>query len=140
MINGIQLLRNIGLFDSVGSGANLQLKRLTLVYAENGRGKTTVAGVLRSLATGDPIPIAERHPLIAQHPPQVVLDCESDHSPVVFQNAAWTRTLTNLTVFDDAFVDQKRLFRFSWKLIFEHCVNARKRVQSYRATIESLRF
>ena len=49
MINGVRLLRNIGQFDSVtASGHNFQ--RLTLVYAENGRGKTTLSAVLRSLA------------------------------------------------------------------------------------------
>lgn len=69
MINSIQLLRNIGLFDSVNAAANIPLARLTLIYAENGRGKTTLAAILRSLATGDPIPIAERRRLAAQHPP-----------------------------------------------------------------------
>lgn len=68
MINSIQLLRNIGLFDSVSAGANISLARLTLVYAESGRGKTKLAAILRSLATGDPIPIAERRRLAAQHP------------------------------------------------------------------------
>ena len=60
MINTIQLLRNVGLFDSVNGAANFTLARLTLAYAENGRGKTTFAAILRSLATGDPLPIAER--------------------------------------------------------------------------------
>ena len=106
MINSIQLLRNIGLFDSVSAAANIPLARLTLVYAENGRGKTTLAAILRSLATGDPIPIAERRRLAAQHPPHVVLDCDGGPPPAMFQNNAWNRTLSNLAVFDDAFVDQ----------------------------------
>jgi hypothetical protein len=38
MINSIQLLRNIGLFDSVAAAANIALARFTLVYAENGKG------------------------------------------------------------------------------------------------------
>ena len=45
MINRLQLLRNIGQFDSVNTGANIPLARLTVVYAENGRGKTTLAAV-----------------------------------------------------------------------------------------------
>ena len=60
MINRLQLLRNVGSFDSVNSGANIPLNRLTLVYAENGRGKTTFAAILRSLATGNSIPIASQ--------------------------------------------------------------------------------
>lgn len=106
MINAIQLLRNIGQFDSVNSGANIPLARLTLVYAENGRGKTTLAAVLRSLATGDAIPIAERRRLAAQHPPHVVLDCSGGPPAAIFQNNAWSRILPNMTIFDDVFVDQ----------------------------------
>jgi hypothetical protein len=106
MINSIQLLRNIGLFDSVNSAANIPLARLTLMHAENGRGKTTLAAILRSLATGDPIPIAERRRLAAQHPPHVVLECDGGPPPAMFRNNAWNRTLSNLAVFDDVFVDQ----------------------------------
>ena len=106
MINRLQLLRNIGLFDSVATGGTIPLAPLTLVYAENGRGKSTLAAVLRSLATGDPIPIAERRRLAAAHPPHVVLECDGGPPPAMFQNNAWTRTLPNITVFDDVFVDR----------------------------------
>lgn len=106
MINTIQLLRNIGLFDSVNGGANISLARLTLIYAENGRGKTTLAAIMRSMATGDPIPIAERRRLAAQQPPHVVIDCSGGPPSAMFQNGAWNRTLPNVVIFDDQFVDQ----------------------------------
>jgi wobble nucleotide-excising tRNase len=106
MINRLQLLRNIGQFDSVSAAANIPLARLTLVYSENGRGKTTLAAILRSLATGDPLPIAERRRLAAQHPPHVVLQCSGGPPPAAFENNAWNRTLTDLVVFDDVFIDQ----------------------------------
>lgn len=106
MINVIQLIRNIGQFDSVTAGANIPLARLALVYSENGRGKTTLAAILRSLATGDPIPIAERRRLAAQHPPHVVLVCTGGPLDAMFQNNAWNRQLRNMAVFDDQFVDQ----------------------------------
>src|SRR5436190_19093988 len=106
MINRLQLFRNVGLFDSVDAGANIPLGRLTLVYSENGRGKTTLAAVLRSLATGDPMPIAERRRLAAQHPPHVVLECSGGPPPAVFENNAWNRTLTEVVVFDDVFTDE----------------------------------
>ncbi len=106
MISRIQLLRNIGQFDSVSAGATIPLGRLTLVYSENGRGKTTLAAVLRSLATGDPLPIAERRRLAAQHPPQVVVECRGGPPAAVFENNAWNRTLHDLVVFDDVFIDE----------------------------------
>jgi wobble nucleotide-excising tRNase len=106
MINRLQLLRNIGQFDSVNAAANIPLARLTVVYSENGRGKTTLTAVLRSLATGNPIPIAERRRLAAQNPPHVVLECSGGPPSAVFQNNAWNRTLPNVLVFDDVFIDE----------------------------------
>lgn len=105
MINKIKLLRNIGQFDSV-SAENLPLKRLTLVHAENGRGKTTLAAIMRSLSTGDPMPILERKRLASLHPPHVVVSYTGGPSDLVFENSAWNYILPNLVVFDDAFVDQ----------------------------------
>ena len=53
MIKEINLIRNIGCFDSF-SGLHLgDLKKLVLIYAENARGKTTVSAILSSLANND---------------------------------------------------------------------------------------
>lgn len=106
MISRLHLLRNIGQFDSVSPAADLTLGRLTVIYAENGRGKTTLAAVLRSLATGDPIPISERRRLAALHPPHIVVDCTGGPPQAMFQNNAWNRTLPKMVVFDDVFVDE----------------------------------
>lgn len=106
MINQLQLLRNVGQFDSVNSAANIPLARLTVLYSENGRGKTTLAGVLRSLASGDPLPIVERMRLAAEHPPHVVLNCSGGPPPAIFENNSWNRTLPGLIVFNDVFIDE----------------------------------
>jgi wobble nucleotide-excising tRNase len=106
MLNRLQLFRNVGQFDSVNAGANIPLSRVTLGYAENGRGKTTLAAILRSLATNDPIYINERHRLGAPNGPQIVIDCAGGPPHAMFQNGAWNRTLPEIAIFDDAFVDQ----------------------------------
>lgn len=106
MINALRLFRNIGQFNSVATAAALPLARVTLVYAENGRGKTTLAAIFRSLATGDPLPIEERHRLAAANPPHIVLDCVGGPPPATFLGGVWNRTLPNLAVFDDVFVDE----------------------------------
>src|SRR6266478_900828 len=106
MLNRIQLLRNVGQFDSVDAGATILLDRYVLVYAENGRGKTTLTAILRSLATGDPVPIGERRRLAAANPPHVVLQCSGGLAPAVFENGRWSRTLANVTIFDDRFVNE----------------------------------
>lgn len=109
MIRGIQLLQNIGQFESVDTAAAIELGRVVLIYGENGRGKTTLAAVLRSLATGDPLPIMERRRLNAQHAPHVVVDCEDGPPAAVFRDGGWTcadRMQPQLVVFDDVFVDE----------------------------------
>ena len=106
MINHLQLIRNVGRFDSVNAAATIALGRLTLIYAENGRGKTTLAAILRSLATGDAIPIIERRRLAVQHPPHVIIGCAGGPPAAIFQNGAWNRNLANMVVFDDVFIDQ----------------------------------
>ncbi|CAG9184093.1 AAA family ATPase [Cupriavidus respiraculi] len=104
-LDRIQLLRNVGQFDSVNEGAQLPLTRLTLIYAENGRGKTTLASILRSAGTGDAQLVTERHRLGSQHPPHLVLAPRAG-PPLVFQNGTWSTTLPGIAVFDDHFVAQ----------------------------------
>jgi wobble nucleotide-excising tRNase len=105
VLDRIRLLRNVGQFDSVCECANIALLKLTLIYAENGRGKTTLSAVLRSLGSGDPIPISERRRLSASHPPHVIVQ-PAVGSPISFKDDAWTQTFPNLVVFDDVFVDE----------------------------------
>lgn len=101
-VDRIQLLRNVGAFDSVNAGAQIALSPLALIYAENGRGKTTLATIFRSLGTGDPAPIEERQRLGAAHPPHVVLTIAG--APLNYRNGAWEQPRPRVAVFDDAFV------------------------------------
>lgn len=102
MIERIQLLRNIGQFDSVSPPPQTALTPFSLVYGENGRGKTTIAVILRSLSTNNPGLVTGRHRLGAQHPPHVVITHAGGQC--VFQNGAWTQPLPQVAIFDDAFV------------------------------------
>ncbi|MFY9468959.1 MAG: AAA family ATPase [Solirubrobacterales bacterium] len=106
MIKKLQLLRNIGQFDSVDSGAEVPLGRLSVVYAENGRGKTTIAAIMRSLASDDPIPIAERQRLSAAFDPHIVLESSDGPPLIVFENNAWSRNLPDVLIFDDVFINE----------------------------------
>ena len=106
MIKRILLLRNIGKFDSVDTGKDIGLERLTLIYADNGRGKTTLAAVLRSLADGNPDPINERKRANSTHDPHVVIEPNDTSSTLVFKDGSWSGTLTSLAVFDDSFVER----------------------------------
>jgi wobble nucleotide-excising tRNase len=106
VINRFLLFRNIGQFDSVDAASNVPLSLITLIYAENGRGKTTLTAILRSLASADPLPIIERRRLTATHPPHAVIDCIGGPPPAMFQANAWNRALPNIVVFDDTFINE----------------------------------
>ena len=106
MIDRIKLLQNIGRFNSDAAGASHELSQLTLIYADNAQGKTTLTSILRSLASGDPLPITERRRLGSQHSPKVVLDWQGEPADVIFQNGAWNHTFEKIKVFGDHFVDE----------------------------------
>jgi wobble nucleotide-excising tRNase len=106
MLNSLTLLRNIGQFDSVPTGAQWPLLHNVLIYAENGRGKTTLTAILRSLRDGDPVSVLERRRLSAVHPPHAIIDCSGGPPAAMFQNGAWNRTYTQIEIFDDRFTDE----------------------------------
>ena len=104
MITNIKRLENIGTFSSDSGVAKLDFKRIVLIYGDNGRGKTTLAAILRSLMNDDPEPITGRHRLVATEPPRVVLRADSSPPSVVFSNGSWNQTLP-VQVFDDSFIE-----------------------------------
>lgn len=101
-IESIKFIKNVGRFGKT-AGGNLQFERLTLIHADNGRGKSTIAAILRSLGSGDSNPILERHRLGADEPPHVVIDCGE---LAVFRNGTWSESEPGIRVFDDQFVDE----------------------------------
>ncbi len=103
-IERISLLGNIGQFHTVNAGAQLPFSKIQLIYAENGRGKTTLATILRSLGTGVTSLVTERQRLGAQQTPHVIIASGSPAGIIQFQHGTWTGSLDTITVFDDAFV------------------------------------
>ena len=60
MLKKINIVRNVGCFDSFAGSSLDDLKKLVLVYAENGRGKTTISSIMTSLVNNDPSIINSR--------------------------------------------------------------------------------
>jgi len=109
MLHQIHAIRGIGQFNEVAAGPATSFKRLTLIYADNGSGKTTLCAILRSLSTGDALPICRRARLGAAAPPEVLLDDgegEAPAEPLHYQDDRWSRTLPDIVVFDDLFVEE----------------------------------
>ena len=105
LLSRLRVLKNIGIFPYVDAGKDLELRKLTLIYAENGRGKTTIASVLRSLADNDPSTIIERKRLDSQEDPKVVLEL-TDGSFLLFKDGKWNNQSAPIAIFDDTFVEE----------------------------------
>ncbi len=105
MIKHINLIRNIGQFHSVSSGSKIPFSRMTLIYAENGRGKTTLTAILRSLATSDPQHITERKRLSVNDDPEVIIECIEPNNINRYQKGSWNQKMPEIVIFDDQFVE-----------------------------------
>ncbi len=103
MLEKIVQIKNIGRFRNFAAKGDVQFHKLTLIYAENGRGKTTLCSILRSLQNGKPEFISERKTLDATEPEFVQLRIDNDNYQ--FTNGAWTKTFPNIHIFDSLFVN-----------------------------------
>lgn len=104
MLERIERIQGIGLLHDV-NGKPLKLWKAQLIYADNGRGKSTLASILRSAATGDPTLITERKTIDASLAPLVDLTFGSGHK-VSFSNGVWSEKRQELLVFDADFVEK----------------------------------
>lgn len=145
MLERLSEIQGIGLFHDA-NGKPFGCKKATLVYADNGRGKSTLATVLRSVSTNDPSLIAARKTIDGAQPARVVLQFGSGHK-VTYESGAWSEQRPELLVFDADFVarnvhsggivntDHRRnLLEFA---LGEAAVSARAAVQAATAASKS---
>jgi len=104
MLERIQHIRGVGPFVEfkVGDHHDLRIAPLTVVYAHHGRGKSTLADVLRSLGTGDPTVFRARRRLGASSEPGATFRVQGKQ--VAFAAGAWTGR-ASIEVFDETFVN-----------------------------------
>jgi wobble nucleotide-excising tRNase len=98
-------IKNVGRFLNYGASGDVDLKRYNLIFAENGRGKTTLCAILRSLSTGDPALVNGRTSLGVADTAEIRI-LLSDGSTPSFSKGAWTSTVSDLAIFDSTFVSE----------------------------------
>ncbi len=106
MLQRLHLLNNVGSFHQFTGDPTTNLAKLSLIYGENGRGKTTISSVLRSLANSSPTVILERKRLGGTGDPHIVIHRPSGTPPCIFQAGGWQGNPPPVFVFDDFFVDE----------------------------------
>lgn len=104
MLDRIELIQGVGLLHDA-NGKPHACQKATLVYADNGRGKSTLATIFRSAATGDPTLIAHRKTVDGVLPPKVTLQFSNGHK-VNFSANAWSESRPEVLVFDADFVER----------------------------------
>src|SRR3990172_5375473 len=97
-------IKHVGRFLNYSASGAVELKRYNLIFAENGRGKTTLCAILRSLQNGDPADIVGRTTLGGTDPPEIRL--RSDVGNAIFSLGSWNATLPTLSIFDSTFVSE----------------------------------
>ncbi len=106
MLRKIIKIANVGLLrDAVTSPTRFE--SVTLIYAENGRGKSTIANVLRAVSQGDAQAVIGGRTIDSSDEPHVNLICDvgGGNAPVVLKDGAWTGVSPEIFVFDPTFVE-----------------------------------
>ena len=103
MLQKIDIIMNVGRFENAVSVNDVRFGKCTLVYGENGWGKSTIADILRSLSHGDPEIIKGRKTL-ARGPDQKI-SIQLDSGRATFERGGWIATPPRVAVFDNRFVN-----------------------------------
>lgn len=104
MLLRLDSIEEIGRFQSLKHKAP-QFSRLTLVFARNGYGKSTICAVLRSVGTNDPNHISARRRLDAKSESKVQSQWQTVGN-IGFTGGAWSNNSHKIFVFDAEFVAQ----------------------------------
>lgn len=104
MLTRISEIQGIGLLHDA-NGKPHGCKKATLIYGDNGRGKSTLAAILRSVSTGDAALITERKTIDGTLPPKVTLQFDDGHK-VTFENGTWSERRADVLVFDAEFIER----------------------------------
>ena len=104
MISKILKLQNVGLLQDATQGGAVTLGQVTAIYADNGRGKSTLTAVLRACQLGDAGRLNARKTIDAANAPEVKLLLKNNNH-VEFTANAWNNPLADIVIFDAEFVE-----------------------------------
>ena len=100
----VKYVQNIGRFERGQSVANATFGPCTLIFGENGWGKSTLADLLRSLTTNNPDIVIGRKTLAGGPAQQAVVRFGDQHA--VFKDGAWAGIRPRIAVYDSVFVNE----------------------------------
>lgn len=96
MLSRIKRIINVGNFKNYSSEESIQFKKLTLIYGENGSGKSTICEILRSLSTNNPEIITSRRTLGIDSSQKQNVELVIDEDSFKFEDEAWSKKYGNI--------------------------------------------
>ncbi len=105
VIKKIIRLNNVGLLQNSCAGGAVELAKVTAIYAENGRGKSTFTAVMRACQLADAARLNARKTIDAANPPELDLLLFTG-AHVEFNGNTWTGAPPDIVIFDSEFVDE----------------------------------
>lgn len=103
MLKKLISIKGVGRFQSCKAAGDVSFGKNSLVFAENGRGKTTLCAILRSLQTGMPAYILGRQTIgNTENPPEVQIRINGGNA--IFRNGQWNQQVPDIAIFDSTFV------------------------------------
>ncbi|WP_031370512.1 AAA family ATPase [Lysobacter antibioticus] len=107
MLRKFVKISNVGLLRDGVPTTPASFDAVTLIYAENGRGKSTIANILRAVAQGDAQAVMGGKTIDSPDAPHVHLLCDvgGGNAPVVLKDGEWSGVAPQIFVFDPTFVE-----------------------------------
>lgn len=104
MIQKIEKIKNIGNYEDYTASGDVALKKMNLIYGENGVGKTTLARILHSLSVNDSSVILQHKRINSTTQTEVCI--KDENGQFIFNGTKWNRNIPNIAVFDAHFVSE----------------------------------
>ena len=102
MISKIHNIRGVGRFKDFESREGIELGKLTLIYSENGQGKSTLADILRSLSEGDERRLLGRKTVDAT---DQFIKFDTTDGIRCLHNGSWHGSCSDILIFDEIFIN-----------------------------------
>lgn len=99
-------IKNVGRFRNSAAAGDLEFVKYNLIFAENGRGKTTLCAILRSLQSGDVAHVTGRRTLGVPAADRPEITLRLDGSNAIFKDGAWNCAVADLAIFDATFITE----------------------------------
>jgi wobble nucleotide-excising tRNase len=108
MLERIHRVKGVGLLHDA-DGRTYSLKKASLIYADNGVGKSTLTSILRSCASNEPDLISRRRTIDGSNQPEVHFQFSNGQNSR-FTNSVWDHPLLIPSFFETQIIPNVRVY------------------------------